>query len=175
MRRQPFAIRQSYRLLALFFMATAYFVQARESDYIAQGYWAWRENPGASEDRYVRITGDSGFYCFLDDKSSFAFAIAGDSITTPMNGKNAIAWAPGSGDIIITGEEKGEPYSDRFQPFDSTTYWAKCGDQEGNANVTGLGAGFERQSGRQPARREFKPGAPIAWQNKRYSLSGRKL
>lgn len=175
MRRHPFKIRQSYILLGLLLQATAFFVQARESDYIAQGYWAWRENPGTTDDRFMRITGDSGFYCFLDEKSSFAFAIANDSITTPMNGKNAIAWAPGSGDIIITGNEKGESYSERFQPFDSTTYWAKCADQERNVNATGIHAGFSRQTSRQPTRWKFKSGAPISWHRKDYSLTGRKL
>jgi hypothetical protein len=165
--------RTSLGLLAaasLCILASARFAQAREGSYIAQGYWAWTENPTAEYSRYIRITGDSGYYCFLDGKSSFAFAIVNDSITTPMNGKNAIIWAPGSGDIIITGSEKGEPYTERFAVVDPAAYRGHCGDQDRTAGATALRGNHGRRAA------EGKAGARgiFAWQREGYSLSGRR-
>ncbi|MEO7425866.1 MAG: hypothetical protein ABI036_11815 [Fibrobacteria bacterium] len=97
--------------------------------FFVDGYWARKNDPDPYE-RYVRIENDSGFYCVLDDKSSFRFQVIGDSITTPMNGKNAIFWFPGSGDIMISGEEKGEAYNDRFGEIDSSTYYNNCRAEE---------------------------------------------
>jgi hypothetical protein len=77
--------------------------------FFVDGYWAWKNDPDPYE-RYIRIENDSGFYCVLDAKSSFRSQVIGDSITTPMNGKNAIFWFPGSGDIMISGEENGKPH-----------------------------------------------------------------
>lgn len=94
-----------------------------------EGYWAHRNNPDPYES-YVRLQGDRGFLCVLDQKSSFRFQVIGDSITTPMNGMDALTWYPGSGDVEISGIEKGEPYRDRFEPIDSVTYFAKCRAEE---------------------------------------------
>lgn len=79
---------------ALLILPSAHSAQAAESRYIAQGYWSWTENPTVFFARYLRIAGDSGYSCSLDGKSGFAFAIVKDSITTPMNGMNAIQWMP---------------------------------------------------------------------------------
>jgi hypothetical protein len=111
---------------------------------IPDGYWAWTENPDDEYERYIRVTGDSGFYCFLDRKSSFPFAIVGDSITTPMNGMDAIRLFPESGDLQITGVEKGEDYVDLFHPSDAATYAGKCGEED--PAVKGSTAARERSS-----------------------------
>jgi hypothetical protein len=151
-------------------LALSQSARAAESRYIAQGYWAWSENPDAIYARYLRITGDSGYYCFLDGKSGFAFAIVKDSITTPMNGMNAIQWMPNSGDIVITGSEKGVSYSDRFSPFDSVAYRGQCGNQDKATHTTSL----RGNSGRRLA--DGGTGAVwiFPWQREGYSLSGRK-
>jgi hypothetical protein len=154
----------------LILLASAHSAHAKESRYIAQGYWASTENPDAFFARYLRITGDSGYSCHLDGKSGFAFAIVKDSITTPMNGMNAIQWMPNSGDIVITGSEKGVPYSDRFEPFDSAAYWGECAGQDKALHPTGLygNEGRLRADGKTEAR-EFSP-----WLRAGFSLLGRK-
>jgi hypothetical protein len=157
-------------LFALIFLASIHSAQAAASPYIAQGYWAWTDNPDADYARYLRITGDSGYYCFLDGKSGFAFAIVKDSITTPMNGMNAIQWMPNSGDIVIAGSEKGVPYYDRFRALDSTTYWRQCGEQDKTTHPTGL---YESNA-RQPAHGRNAARGIFPWQGEGYSLSGRK-
>ena len=155
---------------SLFILALAHSAQAAGSRYIAQGYWAWSNNPEAFFARYLRITADSGYYCSLDGKSGFAFAIVKDSITTPMNGMNAIQWMPNSGDIVITGSEKGVPYSDRFSPFDSVGYWGQCGDQDKATHTTSL----RGNSGRRLTDGGTGAGGFFPWQREGYSLSGRK-
>lgn len=99
-----------------------------------KGYWADRNNPDPYES-FVHLQGDRGFKCVLDQKSSFRFQVIGDSITTPMNGKNALTWYPSSGDIEISGMEKGVAYRDRFETIDSATYFAKCGAEELHTTV----------------------------------------
>ena len=101
--------------------------------YIPKGYWKLSQAKDYEE--YVRIQGNAGFLCVLDDKSSFRFTIVGDSITTPWDRKDAIVWAPGSGDLVISGEEKGEPYSTRYRMTDSATYYAKCREEEARIPV----------------------------------------
>jgi hypothetical protein len=156
--------------ILLFLLSSSHPAHAIESRYIAQGYWAWTENSTSFYARYLRITGDSGYYCSLDGKSGFAFAIVKDSITTPMNGMNAIQWMPNSGAVVITGSEKGVPYYDRFEPFDSTTYWGQCSDQDKAAHTTSLlgNAGRRHTDGR------IGPDGIFLWQRKGYSSSGRK-
>jgi len=155
----------SFCLLALVHSA-----RADEDRYLAQGYWAWIQNPDADYARYLRITGDSGYYCALDGKSGFAFAIVKDSITTPMNGMNAIQYMPNSGAIVITGSEKGVSYYDRFEPIDSTAYRGKGGDQDKAAHTSGI----RENSGRRSTRSAAGASRIFPWQLDGYSLSGRK-
>lgn len=99
------------------------------ADFVGQGYF----KAMASADptlKYVKIQGDSGFYCILDDKSSFRFKIIGDSITTPLNGMDRITYAFGSGSLRISGEEKGEPYSTTFAPSSASQYPTACVEEE---------------------------------------------
>jgi hypothetical protein len=63
---------------------------ARGENYIGQGYYQAMPGPDTVP-KYVKIQGDSGFYCILDGKSSFRFKIIGDSMTTPMNGMDRIS------------------------------------------------------------------------------------
>lgn len=154
----------------LFSLVSLHSAQASTSGYIAQGYWSWSQNPDADYARYLRITADSGYYCSLDGKSGFAFAIVKDSITTPMNGMNAIQWMPNSGDIVITGSEKGVAYMDRFRPFDSTGYWRECRDQDKAPHTTAL----RGIPGPRTAEKSTGPRKAFPWQRKGYSLSGRK-
>ena len=104
-------------------------ILAAGADFMGQGYFQSLSGTGA-DPKYLKIQGDSGFYCILDDKSSFRFRIIGDSMTTPMNGKNRIAYAPGSGSVQITGEEKGEPYFTVFAPRSAGQYPAACVQEE---------------------------------------------
>ncbi|MBW8888549.1 MAG: hypothetical protein JF616_12400 [Fibrobacteres bacterium] len=159
------------RLIAsLCILALAHSSRAASSGYIPRGYWAWTQNPDADYARYLRITGDSGYYCSLDGKSGFAFAIVKDSITTPMNGMNAIQYMPNSGAIVITGSEKGVAYYDRFEVFDSTAYWGECGEQDKARHPTGLRGNLQAQS----ARRNASARGIFPWRREGYSLSGRK-
>lgn len=142
--------------------------------FIVSGYWKWTQNAAGDPERHVRVSGDSGFYCVLDGKSSFAFDIGPDSLTTPMNGKNGVAWMPGSGDLIISGSEKGEPYQDRFTHSDSATYWNKCRAEE---------LGWTPAAVRAPSQgsRAGGPGAAISgsrfprygWKTKAHAADGR--
>ncbi len=155
---------------SLCILSSALSAQASANRFIVEGYWKWSENPGAEFPRYLRITGDSGYSCFLDGKSGFAFAIAKDSMTTPMNGKNAVVWMPGSGDIVITGMEKGVPYTERFHPGDSADYWAHCRDQDKPPATTGLRNGGGRRA------YAAKGGGPVIsrWTREGYTVLGRK-
>lgn len=102
---------------------------AEAADFEGQGYFRAMVGP---EDvpKYIRIQGDSGFYCILDEKSSFRFKIVGDSMTTPMNGMDRISYSPGSGSLNISGEEKGEPYHTIFAPSSAGQYPGACVDEE---------------------------------------------
>jgi hypothetical protein len=106
----------------------------------AEGYWI--DNDVEGYERYVRIENDSGYYCVLDGKSGFTFKVVGDSITTPMNGMNHILAFPGSGNLKISGEEKGEPYSTLFHPLAPKDYPKECADLEKEfSGTTGIAAG----------------------------------
>lgn len=118
------------------FLISASLEAFSQAVYIPKGYWKLQQ--AKDHEEYVRIQGNSGFLCVLDDKSSFRFTIVGDSITTPWDRKDAIVWAPGSGDITISGEEKGEPYSTRYRMTDSATYYAKCREEEAKIPVATL-------------------------------------
>lgn len=102
---------------------------AQGADFIGQGYFRAMVGPNEVQE-YILIQGDSGFYCILDDKSSFRFKILGDSMTTPMNGMDGIGYAPGSGSLRIFGEEKGEPYFTIFAPSSADAYPAACVEEE---------------------------------------------
>lgn len=128
--RSPIQIFVRASLVALTLASTA------KAQLLPDGFWEVREMK--DYETYVRIEGDSGFYCVLDDKSSFAFAIVGDSITTPWDRLDGIVWFPGSGDIVISGVEKGEAYSTRFKPASSALYAAKCAEVENEYRVTGV-------------------------------------
>jgi hypothetical protein len=105
----------------------------------AEGYWI--DNDVEGYERYIRIEKDSGYYCVLDGKSGFTFKVVGDSITTPMNGMNHIAYFPGSGNLKISGEEKGETYSTLFHPLAPKDYPKECADLEKDYSVpTGITA-----------------------------------
>lgn len=165
-----FRIRRSLLAASIGILASAHSARAGAAGFIVQGYWKWSENPGAEFARYLRITGDSGYSCFLDGKSGFAFAIAKDSMTTPMNGKNGVVWMPGSGDIVITGMEKGVPYTERYHPGDSADYWAHCRDQDKPPGTTGLRDGAGRRA------YAAKSGGPVIsrWLREGYTVLGRK-
>jgi hypothetical protein len=129
---------------------------------MGQGYF--QAMPGADTvPKYVKIQGDSGFYCILDDKSSFRFKIIGDSMTTPMNGKDLITYAPGSGSLRISGEEKGEPYSTIFAPRSASQYPAACVEEEKELYGPGT-SGLRR----------INPGKGIAGPGRELDLLGRK-
>ena len=148
------------------------------TQFMVKGYWKWTENPAGDYERHIRISGDSGFYCVLDGKSSFAFDIGPDSLTTPMNGKNAVVWMPNSGDLVISGAEKGVPYTDRFSHSDSLAYWNKCRDEERAWKTTairigkgsGMGAGAGPRSAISP---RGGPRGLFDWKQKAYTAAGR--
>lgn len=94
------------------------------------GYWTDRPGSDGDYEHHIRIAGDTGFYCVSDGKSSFRFRVIGEAITTPMNGMNDLVWYPGSGDIEISGKEKGQSYSTRFRPLAAKDYPARCLDEE---------------------------------------------
>ena len=110
---------------------------ANPSGSIPDGYWR-DASLDSEQERFIRIRDGKGFKCILDWKSSFRFTIIGDSMTTPMNGMDAIRWMPGSGDLVIMGEEKGEPYSERYTDVDSVIYAHKCGHEESRLTPSGL-------------------------------------
>lgn len=112
-------------LLLLWSLATL----AQGADFIGQGYFRAMGGP-TDVPEYIKIQGDSGYYCILDDKSSFRFKIRGDSMTTPMNGMDGISYAPGSGSLRISGEEKGDPYTTIFAPSWADEYPAACVEEE---------------------------------------------
>jgi hypothetical protein len=111
------------------------------------GYWELQKTGDAYE-RFIRIQDGKGFNCVLDGKSSFPFEIIGDSMTTPLNGRDKLTWMPSSGDLVIQGEEKGTPYLNRFSVSDSSKYWSKCKAEEANAEVTGTRNVFVRRVAR---------------------------
>lgn len=113
----------------------------------AEGYWIDNEVEGY--ERYLRIEKDSGYYCILDGKSGFTFKVVGDSITTPMNGMNHIAYFPGSGNLKISGEEKGEPYWTLFHPLAPNKYPKECVDLEKEYSAT---TGITARPSRKPTR-----------------------
>ena len=96
---------------------------------------------------YLKVEADSGYYCVMDGKSSFRFKIVGDSITTPMNGKDAFVLSS-SGRLRIFGEEKGEPYQSIFARMDPGDYPKACVDEEaawyGPTAIRGGTSGSER-------------------------------
>lgn len=144
-------------LLMSGFLATS----AMGADFIGQGYF---RAMGGPEDvpKYIRIQGDSGFYCILDDKSSFRFKILGDSMTTPMNGMDGISYAPGSGSLKISGEEKGEAYFTIFAPSSAGQYPAACVQVEAELYGTGT-----------VALMRIGPGKPMAAAGRYFDLLGR--
>lgn len=113
-------------------------------------FWQDKENPDAEYARFLKINGDRGFSCTLDGKSSYAFRIIGDSITTPMNGMDHIQFFSGLPDVVISGEEKGEPYSTRFIPLEGGTYPAVCLEEEAAYPTTGIAPGNGRKAGLLP-------------------------
>lgn len=135
---------------------------AMGADFLGQGYFQAMPGPDTVP-KYLKIQGDSGFYCILDDKSSFRFKIIGDSMTTPMNGKDRIAYAPGSGTVQISGEEKGEPYFTYFAPRSAGQYPAACVEEE--AELYGPGTtGLMRTD----------PGKRVAGPGRVFDLLGRQ-
>jgi hypothetical protein len=109
-------------------------------------FWQDKENPDAEYARFLKINGDRGFSCTLDGKSSYAFRIIGDSITTPMNGMDHIQFFSGLPDVVISGEEKGEPYSTRYIPLEGGTYPAVCLEEEAAYPTTGIAPGNGRKA-----------------------------
>lgn len=109
------------------------------------GYWTDRPGSDSDYEHHIRIAGDTGFYCVSDGKSSFRFRVIGESITTPMNGLNALVWYPASGDIEISGKEKGETYSTRYRALAAKDYPARCLEEEA-AQVKGDGPLAMRRS-----------------------------
>ena len=85
------------------------FLPASAQSMAGNGFWKDKENPDSEYARFLRFEGDRGFLCALDGKSSFAFRIIGDSISTPMNGMDRIQFFSALPDVVISGEEKGEP------------------------------------------------------------------
>ena len=109
-------------------------LNANPTNQIIDGYWIGKKDPNQYE-TYLRIQNGSGFYCVLDDKNSFRFKLIGDSITTPMNGMNAIQYFPLSKDLQISGIEKGVTYTDIYGFTDSITYANKCRVEEAKIPV----------------------------------------
>jgi hypothetical protein len=114
------------------------------------GFWKGKDNPDSEYARFLKIEGDRGFLCTLDGKSSFAFRIIGDSITTPMNGMDHIRFFSGLPDVVISGEEKGEAYSDRFIPLEGETYPAICIEEENAYPTSGIAQGNGRKAAPMP-------------------------
>jgi hypothetical protein len=136
---------------------------ARGENYIGQGYYQAMPGPDTVP-KYVKIQGDSGFYCILDGKSSFRFKIIGDSMTTPMNGMDRISYSPGSGSLEMSGEEKGEPYFTIFAPRSASQYPAACVEEEEELYGQGT-TGLLRSA----------PVKGIAGTERRIDVLGRKL
>ena len=125
--------------------------QATSAQSLARaGFWKSKENPDSEYARFLKIKGDRGFSCTLDGKSSYAFRIIGDSITTPMNGMDHIQFFSGLPDVVISGEEKGEAYSTRFIPLGGETYPAICIEEEDAYSTTGIAHGYGRKAGPMP-------------------------
>lgn len=120
-----------------------------------EGFWE-RSDESAEYDSFMKVEADSGYLCVLDGKSSFRFKIAGDSITTPMNGKDAIALTPDHR-LRISGEEKGEAYLSEWTRMDASGYPKACVDEEeewyGPTAIRGGSAGPVRPQSRGPAAR----------------------
>ncbi len=127
---------------ACLFLSHAAFAQSMARD----GFWKGEDNPDSEYARFLKIKGDRGFLCTLDGKSSFAFRIIGDSITTPMNGMDHIQFFSGLPDVVISGEEKGEAYSDRFVPLVGETYPAICIEEEDAYPTAGIARGNGRKA-----------------------------
>jgi hypothetical protein len=94
-----------------------------------EGYWKETDVDDPVYQSYLKVEADSGYYCVLDGKSSFRFKIRGDSITTPMNGLDAIVLTT-STTLRISGEEKGEEYRNDFARMASSGYPKYCVDEE---------------------------------------------
>jgi hypothetical protein len=103
---------------------------AANLEYVPDGYFADRKNGEREYDSYLRLQDSAGFRCVLDGKSSYRFKIIGDSITTPLNGMDRFTWYPGSGDVEISGEEKGVAYADRFGMVEAAEYPVQCIEEE---------------------------------------------
>ncbi len=129
----PKILKKSMPILLI--LLGSYATKASPNAYFVNGYWKIKSDQNSYE-KLIRIKNDSGFYCILDNKSSFRFKVIGDSKTTPMNGKDLISWWPGSGDIGISGEEKGVPYHYRFSLIDSATYTSFCKEEESRFSAT---------------------------------------
>ncbi|MEO6097870.1 MAG: hypothetical protein ABIW76_20310 [Fibrobacteria bacterium] len=129
--------------IACQYASTAAFAQSLARD----GFWKDGDNPEREYAHFLKIEGDKGFYCVLDDKSSFAFRIIGDSITTPMNGKDHIQFFSGRPDVVISGEEKGEAYSNVFVPLGGTPYPTVCVEEEAAEATTGIARRPQRTAG----------------------------
>lgn len=124
---------------ALFAIACLFSAHAASAQSLARdGFWKGQDNPDREYARFLKIEGDKGFYCVLDGKSSFAFRIVGDSITTPLNGMDHIRFFSGLPDVVISGEEKGEAYSNRFVPLGAETYPAVCVEEEEAEGASGI-------------------------------------
>ena len=150
------SMRTMRMVLAAAALAVAAFpTLAEPGAFETEGYWIDDEVKGY--ERYIRIEKDSGYYCVLDGKSGFIFKVVGDSITTPMNGMNHIASFPGSGDLQISGEEKGQAYSTRFHFLAPKDYPEQCVDLEKEYSATvGMEAGEVRTM-----RKVLRPGREV--------------
>lgn len=131
---------------ACLFLSHAALAQSLARD----GFWKGEDNPDSEYAHFLKIKGDRGFLCTLDGKSSFAFRIIGDSITTPMNGMDHIQFFSGLPDVVISGEEKGEAYSNRFIPLEGETYPAICEEEEDAYPTAGIARGNGRKAAPMP-------------------------
>jgi hypothetical protein len=92
-----------------------------------QGFWSGLDD--GDYEVFLRVDGDGGYYCVMDNKSSFQFKVIGDSITTPMNGMDKIRVTTDS-ILTISGVEKGIAYASHFGRIAANKYPEACNVEE---------------------------------------------
>lgn len=134
------------------FAALAFALSAGAAPGPFEGYW--RRVGDADYASYLKVVADSGYRCVMDGKSSHRFRIQGDSITTPMNGKDAIVLLS-PGNLRISGTEKGEDYHSDYARMEASAYPDACDEEEarwyGPTSLRGRTAGKERPAPRNSA------------------------
>lgn len=96
---------------------------------VFEGFWKEKNVEDPSDQVYLKIRDGEGYFCSLDEKSSFNFRIKNGFVTSPMNGRNPISKIS-KDSLLISGEEKGDEYSTLFSKIDVKEYPASCMTKE---------------------------------------------